>query len=265
MFGWGMPDRETIPSHLQRIVEGAVVTKSVRVTNHGHAWFFSSTELALYVSELRTAAELPDIVVFLDGLNDARLAGTGFNIPYFSSVAAAGWEKEREVRFRLRDTSIGARFHWFRMNEQFPLLRLARRFQQPTAGESPRDSEYEKRFQAAGDQVEAAIRAYRINRNVIQQVGSSMGIRTYQFLQPVRGVGRYENDRHNPEREGAARFYEAVSADLDTPGFHDIHDAILDLNFPYVDHNHYSDEGSLRVATRMAEFILKDPVLDPQS
>ena len=95
VFGWGMPDEQTIPSHLQVLLQAALPGRSVQVTNHGHAYFYSSMELELFLQLLRSR-EAPHVAVFLDGLNDSIYLTQGHDVPYFSDVLHASWEKERE-------------------------------------------------------------------------------------------------------------------------------------------------------------------------
>src|SRR5262245_19902903 len=68
MFGWGVPDDETIASHLAKILSRTLPERAVTVVNHGHSYFFSSQELALFQTLLRRGGR-GDFAVFLDGVN----------------------------------------------------------------------------------------------------------------------------------------------------------------------------------------------------
>ena len=71
-FGYGVTDDETVPSQLQDALQSAEGGKAVRMYNFGVASFYSSQELAYFVYELRSGF-VPDIVVFLDGINDFHI------------------------------------------------------------------------------------------------------------------------------------------------------------------------------------------------
>ena len=65
---WGVPDDQTIASHLSAMLS----TSRTRYTvvNYGHTEFYSSQEALLFATLLRHGHKC-DIAVFLDGLNDS--------------------------------------------------------------------------------------------------------------------------------------------------------------------------------------------------
>ena len=67
-FGAGVADRETIPSALQKQLR-AICSKPVCVYNFGRGFYYSSQERILF-SNFLAAGIVPDIAVFIDGLND---------------------------------------------------------------------------------------------------------------------------------------------------------------------------------------------------
>jgi hypothetical protein len=68
-FGYGVPDWQTIPSYLGESLKSWQQGDQVAVYNFGSCSFYSSQERA-YFSALLTAYPPPDIVVFIDGLNE---------------------------------------------------------------------------------------------------------------------------------------------------------------------------------------------------
>jgi len=66
-FGYGVADGETIPSALQRELRASL--KRVCVYNFGRGFYYSSQERILF-SNLLAAGIVPDVAVFIDGLND---------------------------------------------------------------------------------------------------------------------------------------------------------------------------------------------------
>ena len=68
VFGYGLPDDLTIASRLQSIVD-EVDPRTVRVYNFGCAYYFSTQERILFENLLVTGF-VPDLAIFIDGLND---------------------------------------------------------------------------------------------------------------------------------------------------------------------------------------------------
>jgi hypothetical protein len=67
-FGAGVSDAETIPSALQKELR-TMSTERVCVYNFGRGFHYSSQERILF-SNLLAAGHVPDVVVFIDGLNE---------------------------------------------------------------------------------------------------------------------------------------------------------------------------------------------------
>jgi hypothetical protein len=72
MFGWGVTDDQTIPAYLQTILQNNT-TRRICVYNFGRPAYFSTQERILFEQLLRDGAK-PNLVVFMDGLNDFLFA-----------------------------------------------------------------------------------------------------------------------------------------------------------------------------------------------
>jgi lysophospholipase L1-like esterase len=85
MYGWNLSDAETIPSQLLNIYKSKYPNgKSVRIRNYGITYYYSKQELML-LSKLIFEGERPDIVIFMDGLNDFYPSRMLFyDRPYFA-------------------------------------------------------------------------------------------------------------------------------------------------------------------------------------
>jgi lysophospholipase L1-like esterase len=71
-FGYGVKDSESIPSALQKLLREKY-NKDVSVYNFGSGSYYSTLERIRF-EKLLTSNHIPDIVIFIDGLNDlARL------------------------------------------------------------------------------------------------------------------------------------------------------------------------------------------------
>ena len=238
MMGWGVSDRNTIASHLQRELQNALPRYQIRTVNHGHAYYFSSLEVSLCIALLRKD-EQPDIIIFLDGLND--VSRNGAEEPHFAPQAAAGWEAERQRRYYPNSAS------WFSVNANFPLYRILRRLHLM----NPDWYSKGPRIQLRSDEaVHHILEVMRINRDIASSTSKTLGIQAFFFLQPI------PHDRL--ERPVYARAYSALrEATQSHPDFYDISEPLEStLKHPYVDKAHYSDRGSLVVAQRIAQTIL---------
>ena len=68
-FNYGVPDQETIASHLQRALSDAGIGRPVRVYNFGRGMYYSSLERVLF-EKLLAEGRVPHMAIFLDGLNE---------------------------------------------------------------------------------------------------------------------------------------------------------------------------------------------------
>lgn len=108
MFGFNVLDHETIPSQfVQLYKEEFPDGKSIRVHNYGTPTYYSYQELILF-SNLVYSGHKPDVVVFLDGINDFWFATASYyRQSYFSYVFRQVFEKGLKTNgnFQLVDTA----------------------------------------------------------------------------------------------------------------------------------------------------------------
>jgi hypothetical protein len=108
MFGFNVLDHETIPSQfVQQYKERFPNGKSIRVYNYGTPTYYSYQELILFTN-LIYQGHKPDIVIFLDGINDFWFATAAYyRQSYFSYVFRQVFEKglKSEGNFQLVDTA----------------------------------------------------------------------------------------------------------------------------------------------------------------
>ena len=72
IFGYGVPDHQTVPSYLQALLGERLPHRSVRCYNFGGASYYSSQERILF-AELLAAGHRPDVAIFVDGINEFLL------------------------------------------------------------------------------------------------------------------------------------------------------------------------------------------------
>ena len=248
MFGWGQPNEQTIPSHLQSLLQEALPDRAVEVQNHGHSYWFSSMELNHLLALLRHRPT-PDAVVILDGLNDSRMFLEGRHLPFFTHVADKAWEEERRRRYAPYDGP------WLAMGESFPWLRLARSIRSRLGldgAPAALDPRLDPQFEAVD--VPTALRRYGMNRRAFEGIGEELAIPVRQYLQPIPGFGPYVGET----KDMGTEIYDFYQALVDEPshGLIPIHDVLYDLERPFVDQTHYSDEGCRRVARSIADDLL---------
>ncbi len=70
-FNYGVADNETIASNLQRLI-GNKVGKEAKVYNFGRGHYYSTQERIL-LEQLLTSGHIPDMAIFIDGLNDCSM------------------------------------------------------------------------------------------------------------------------------------------------------------------------------------------------
>jgi hypothetical protein len=164
-FGYGVTNEETIPSWLQERASVGESRKPVRVYNFGRGYYFSSQETVLFC-RLLVSKVVPDVAVFIDGLND-------FVYP----------DGEPEYTSRLASSMDGSQIPDFLTKS--PLNRAAlfvrqRFLQLPLPAEDKQSGPklYEK-------QARAVIERWRLNKKLTQAVATSFGVRTVFVWQPA--------------------------------------------------------------------------------
>lgn len=73
-FGYGVSDDETLPSCIQGYLSDEIKTTNIRVYNLGCGYYLSSRERILFFDLLQKDI-IPDVAVFIDGLNDFCFTG----------------------------------------------------------------------------------------------------------------------------------------------------------------------------------------------
>ena len=65
LYGFGVPDSQTIPSHIQNMLNEESKFYNLNIVNFGQPYWFSSVEVAAYNAMLQSDNQ-PDIVIFFD-------------------------------------------------------------------------------------------------------------------------------------------------------------------------------------------------------
>jgi GDSL-like lipase/acylhydrolase family protein len=161
-FGYGLPDRQTIPSFLQEALSERIGRK-VAVYNFGTGWY-NSTQERIRFERLLCSGHKPDMAVFIDGLNDSVRVGDD-----------APFRKQFEAVF---DANNGERLLGS-MVQQTPIGRLLRGLK--------------RRLQKAGDsemgrleaEARQSLKRYLANKELIEAICNRHSITPVFVWQPV--------------------------------------------------------------------------------
>jgi lysophospholipase L1-like esterase len=248
LFGWGLPDSHTIPSLLQERLQRHLPDRQVRVVNFGQPYWFSSSQLALFVALLRNEAK-PTVAIFLDGVNDTVLPLEGVEEPAFAYRAELGWNRERRIE--------RGEAPWLEVTPTFPPFAIVKHLS--NRGYLRKRDEKAAYRRASPDPVVRAVEIYRRNRGMIAAVGQQAGVPAYFFLQPARFFPSQDRTLPIDHASSLQRVYriladEAASKTL--PRVFTLHAALDGLSKPYVDGAHYSDSSSRALADQIGRLLV---------
>jgi hypothetical protein len=252
-FGYGVPDSDTIASHLQAIVPGAVIV------NLGRGYYYSAQENVLLMKLLYGGTEVRR-AVFVDGLNE--------------KCAVEAYQDEFGRLFADAQRRISYRWQW-REQVFFPLQWMIERARERLAG--PGDDRGgtpagERRNDLICSDAGTSIRLRAVvksNLAVRDALCRRFGISCLTVLQPFAGVhGRHLNPASLSDERRAllrARFDEVRPAFLEAHAL-DATDALDGVpGHVYVDNVHYSKRGSQEIAKRIAASLVDGTSPGPTS
>lgn len=244
-FGYGVPDWETIPAHLERALQKKFPARAVEVKNYGRAYYFSSQELALFLALLR-AGERPEVAVFIDGLNDVAMPFFG-DATHFSPDEPGHMERIRAMWAESTTPSTTVVPEWV------PMARVAR---WAATRRRPKPALPPRREPAA--EAELIVQGYLQNKQTAELTAAAAGIEAHFIWQPVpvyaydksrRTLDFGPNDEHQSQVLGLA--YDAVAKRA--TGVVNLAEMLRDYPGPaYVDSVHYSPAVNRMIAERIA-------------
>ncbi len=161
-FGYGVADTETLPSHLQRLLQKQ--QPGVRCYNFGRGFYYSEQERALF-EKLLVEGVHPDLVIFIDGLNEYAQPE-----PEFVEQTKALFAQQPGTLFQ----------YWF---QGIPLSRLARSLRYRLLGISPEPPE--PNHSCAPDSIQQIHSRYWQNRKLIEAVANHVKIPCVFIWQPI--------------------------------------------------------------------------------
>jgi hypothetical protein len=238
-FGYGVSDDETIASYLQEYLTTRL-KRDVRVYNFGRGHYYSTQERILY-EQLLAEEFVPQIVMFLDGLNDFYYK---LNEPEFTAQFRELVDKGTTIESFIQATSFGR------------ILRMLK------------DREVLNTTQSSDlGLIDLVLKRYLTNKTLIQTISEPFGVKPVFVWQPVPtylydlryhpfsdgGFGQHSYSKHGYER----------MADLikKNPLGHnflwcaDIQEQ--EKKSLYVDKVHYSAAFSKQVATCIVDSLIE--------
>lgn len=273
-MGVGLPDDQTIPSHFQGLARQC--NSRVSVYNFGRGWYFSTQERILF-EQLLLQGRIPNIAIFIDGLNDFHFA-----------AGAPQWSDQlREFMDGFWDHDLGRTAR--HVAAQLPIARLfarvsdqvrSREAREPMEGgdQTIPDVSHQMAYHAPApitieptdselSLARPVVQRLLVNHRITDALGQAFGTKVLNVLQPVPTFGydlRYLNvfkgdvALFGASRESAAGYRLLSEGGQEAKG-----DALWlgDIqrgraqNF-YVDQVHYTDAFSRELAQRLLDEII---------
>jgi hypothetical protein len=185
IWGTGSPDWGTIPAYLQ-IGLDALTTKPVCVVNFGESAYVSTQGVIELLRQLQSG-NVPDIVLFYDGVNDVYAAyqsgqaGVHENLDQIASKMEGGRSNgENRLRF----------IEWLRESYSFALFEelIARLGEKPPHGEKLVTYETLKVDRAILSG--SVARAYLANYKIVSALAQKYSFKFGFFWQPMISIGK---------------------------------------------------------------------------
>jgi lysophospholipase L1-like esterase len=276
MWGLGAEDESTIPSIFAEEAKNKGI--NCEVVNFGQYAYVSTQEVIELMLQLQKG-NIPDIVIFYDGVNDT-FSGFQLSVPGLPHD-----EIRREKEFCLLERKELQTLAVQSAIRQLSTMRFLHGVLQKSGlrrdNFQPVPPEYEKAIADKGALAHAVVETYLNNIKLVQTLSRSYGFTSLFYWQPVIYTKQHltEYERQSLELDvyypGMKEFYldtyaalRKSSAGLDESGaFHDISSIFNDVHEPiFVDFNHMGGKGNSFIARRMAEdFVscLRAPIKSP--
>ena len=272
------PDWTTIPSYLQEILnEAPGPAKPVRLYNFGRGSYFSTQERILF-EQIVLDGVVPDLAIFMDGLNDFY---------FFEGRTAMSWFYAHKLREYHREhhemvqNDLQLRPKWQKLGDFFDSLPITRAVTVAVRAIAQRNRTPEmamyKETPIADEQLLPALRRYLGNLRQIEVLAKACGIDTLFVVQPVPGY-RYDLSSHvalNPElglgghaRSGQgypllAQHFAKQGTPANVLWLGDMQAGMK--RALYVDNVHYTAEMCRMIATAIGEAIVAKGLRAPSS
>jgi hypothetical protein len=259
-FGYYVSDEHTWPSYLSYILnkraEKLGLDARIEVTNYGHVYYYTTQEVIL-LEQLLRRGQRPDLVIFLDGVNEWQLCK---DAPSFTGNLQGAMHN-------LQFPATEPFFEWL------PITKLAqainRRLFAPTVDEKTNDCKSNLKTTTVG--VDAAAQMgvdgaaqYEQNVKIAQAVAKLYDVETLIFLQPDArynyNLDLFRNrdqakEAFLPFKEYKHAFYREARRIRGVVDLTDLFEAWGSKRKAIVDDNHYSPNFNHFLAEHVADQI----------
>jgi hypothetical protein len=246
-FGYYLPDDETIPSYLQEYAAKPGAKPAVAVYNFARPAYFSSQELALFEKLLRDG-HVPQVAIFIDGLNDFVLSG---GEPKFAGDLREFMDGNTQSNPLLN----------------VPMVRAAYWGKAKMAKQAVATPEEVSPNYADPTVLQGVVERWLANKKMIESLAAAYGVRTIFVVQPIplyKYDLRYHFFLHSDKEFGGfirAKYGYPLMAELHAQG--KLGPDVLWLadmqqdkrENLYVDSVHYNAMFSKEIADRIGEFM----------
>lgn len=237
-FGYGLPNDSTIPSYVQELLPSP---QTVRVYNWGRGFYFSSQERILSEA-LLVSGVVPDLAVFIDGLNEFHYAEDRPRLSSRLELFVEGWELVKAIPMIRLMLPLGADVSAGSIREATRLVAEIR---------SQENGEYLKNRYTDPGLVDRILERYRRNKTLIENAFKAYNVPVVFVWQPVPDQATFAAFGYpkmaNLHREGALGPNFVWCADVPDP--------------VYVDGVHYSGGTSRRIAQCIVSNIVERGML----
>jgi len=261
-LGTGVPDDETIASHLQELLSSGELDREVRVYNFGQASFYSTQE-RIFFERLIASGFIPDAAIFIDGLNDFFYYD---DRPIFYERIKALVEGKTKQPSPLAATLASLPLVRAAGSLKTRLARRLKHHAEDPKEQVPPDETYDDR-----EKLMRVIERYASHKRMVEAVASVNKVRPVFVWQPVP-MYRYDT-RYHPynvarwgryayTKYGYREMAEFVRRNPQGDNFLWCADMQEKLTEPlYVDATHYSGKMSRMVAQKISDFMMEKKLL----
>jgi lysophospholipase L1-like esterase len=258
VWGTGARDAFTIPSIVARQLAAAGVPADV--TNYGESGFVSTQEVITLMLQIQKG-NIPDLVIFYDGVNDTFSAFqqrvSGIPVNEFNRVIEFNLSNDHRFRDRTRMVvrDIAARLVTIRTATR--VLGIDRRRGRAVEAQGQARNDAEEK--ALADGVAAT---YRANMELVKALSERFGFDYLFYWQPsiYQKTQLTEFERAIPATGGRffAATYDAVRHRMaDESRFHDLSLIFADVSAPlFIDAFHLGESGNELIGGRIAADVL---------
>jgi hypothetical protein len=159
-FGYGVDDASTVAAHLQKRLDARYPGRRINVFNFARGYYYSTQEVVLLETLLRDG-HVPDVVIFLDGLNEGQRA------PYYTKDMATLFDA-----YNYRQRSLLSAYAQ-KSSTMLVVNKLLGRRESGVLSQLPAPRRIAD--------------VYRVNQDMIRLLAGQFGFKTYFFIQPVAG------------------------------------------------------------------------------